>query len=80
VGSEGVRSQVWQVPLPASALPQPTGSSSPKPSTTKTSGADGTGNESPWAFGGNLLALAASGVAFFGVYRVVVGRRRTKTP
>ena len=79
VGSEGTRSQVWQVPLPASALPQPTGSSSPKPSTT-TSGADGTGEESPWAFGGNLLALAASGVAFFGVYRVVVGRRRTKTP
>jgi hypothetical protein len=77
VGSEGVQSQVWQVPLPASVLPQPTGSSSPTPTTTETSG-DGTGEESPWAFGGNLLALAASGVALFGVYRVVVGRRTKK--
>jgi hypothetical protein len=75
VGSEGVGSQVWQVPLPASALP--TASSSAKPSTTETSG-DGTGEESPWAFGGNLLALAASGVALFGVYRVVAGRRSKK--
>ena len=76
VGSEGVGSQVWQVPLPPSALPQPSGSSSPKP-TTETSG-DGTGEESPWAFGGNLLALAASGVALFGVYRVVAARRSKK--
>lgn len=78
VGSEGVHSQVWHVPLPASALPQPTGSSSPKPSTSETSGAGSTGEESPWAFGGNLLALAASGVALFGVYRVVSGRRSKK--
>jgi len=75
VGSEGVHSQVWRVPLPASALPQPSGSSSPKP--TQTSSA-GTGEESPWAFGGNLLALVASGVAFFGVYRVVSARRAKK--
>ena len=77
VGSEGVRSQVWQVPVPASALPQPSGSASPKPSTTETTDGD-SGAQSPWAFGGNLLALVASGVAFFGVYRVVVERRRSK--
>jgi hypothetical protein len=76
VGSEGVGSQVWQVPLPPSVLPQPSGSSSPKP--TKETSADGTGEESPWAFGGNLLALAASGVALFGVYRVVAARRSKK--
>ena len=79
VGSEGMHSEVWQVPLPASALPKPTGTA--KASTSAGNGGgnpEGTEN-SPWVFGGNLLALVASGAAFFGLFLVARSRWKAKS-
>jgi hypothetical protein len=81
-GTEGAKSQVWQVPVPASALPQPSPTGNPTSSNGTATEAAGnaetsaaSSEQSGWEFGGNLLALIFSGVAFFGLFRVIAARR-----
>jgi hypothetical protein len=78
VGSEGANSEVWQVPLPTSALPKPAASGAAAESNGGSDGGSGSEESSPWGVGGNLLALVASGAMFYGLYRVAKSGRKPK--
>jgi hypothetical protein len=77
VGSEGVNSEVWRVPLPASVLARVTPSTRPSPGSASPPGASpvvGTG--SGWGRA-PLLAAAAAALALLVAVVAVVRRRRS---